>query len=84
MSGAVEVGFSWWLDVVVRMRRRVEELVGRWEERAVVKSLIELSTGRGRDSVDGRFNPGKDVSRTLIVSVAMVAAVLREETLDKF
>lgn len=76
VSGAVEVGFSWWLEVVVRMRRLGRMPFGKWEESVVVKSLIELSAGSGRDSVDGRLRPGNDVSRTLIFWFAMVAAAV--------
>jgi hypothetical protein len=33
---------------------------------------IGVSAGRGRESVQGRFNPGKDVKRTLTVGKAML------------
>jgi hypothetical protein len=54
----------------VRMSRLL--CVGRRLSIRSWSSEIVVSEGRGRERVDGRLSPGKDVKRTLIVDEAMV------------
>ena len=42
--------------------------------------MIEVAAGRGRESVDGRLRPGKEVRRTLTVGEAMMGC---EEKVDQ-
>jgi hypothetical protein len=68
--GLEETNGSCLFDIVVRMKRSsLSEMRSKSRSR---KSVIEVVAGRGRDRVDGRCNPGKDVSRTLIVEEAML------------
>ena len=72
--GRGEVEESSLLEVVVRMRRVVR--LGRREVRKEVRSEIEVEAGTGRESVEGRLRPGKEVRKTLMVLSAMVASAV--------
>ena len=71
--GRVEVEESSLLEVVVRMRRVVSW--GRREVRREVRSAIGVEARTGRESVEGRLRPGKEVRKTLMVWSAMTADV---------
>ena len=73
--GRVEVEESSLLEVVVRMRRVVR--AGRRSVRSEVRSEIGVEARTGRDSVEGRLRPGKEVRKTLMVLSAMMASVGR-------
>jgi len=58
-------------EIVVRMSRLL--CAGRRLSMRSWSSDIVVLEGRGRERVDGRLSPGKDVRRTLTVDEAIVS-----------
>ena len=69
--GADDLRGNCLLETVVRIRRLLCAGMRSW--RCSCSSVIEVVASRGRERVDGRLRPGKDVKRTLTVGEAMVS-----------
>ena len=67
--GEDDVRESCLLEIVVRMRRLL--CAGRRSWMRSWSCDMGVSAGRGRERVVGRFSPGKDVKRTLIVAMVV-------------
>jgi hypothetical protein len=68
--GAEDLRGNCLLEMVVRIRRLLCAGMRSW--RRSWSWVIEVAAGKGRESVDGRLRPGKEVRRTLTVGEAMM------------